>query len=73
MNSGRFDQRFIYLAVAVAAGLFLYLPFDLPVGVDPEVRRFFDAIEDLDPGTRVVLSADYGPASEPEIDRKSVV
>ena len=67
MSKVTFDRRWIYLMVALMLGVFMYVPFALPVRVDPEVEAFFDSIEKLKPGDAVVVSSDYGPSSEPEI------
>ena len=67
MDFTRLDRRFIFLLVAAALGIFLYLPFALPTTIDPEVRSFFDAVDELEAGDVVVISSDYGPSTEPEI------
>lgn len=61
------DRRWIFLAIAVVLIVFLWIRFPLPQKIDPEVREAFDAVEALSPGDRVVLCANYGPSSEPEL------
>jgi hypothetical protein len=62
------DRRIIYTIVFVFVTLPLIFPLKIKFSPTPEVRRAFDDIEQLDPGSVVIVSCDYGPASMPETD-----
>ncbi|MBD3403201.1 hypothetical protein GF420_09925 [candidate division GN15 bacterium] len=61
---------FIYIALAVALPLFMTLP--APVQVTPDVERLYDALEELRPGSKVLVSFDYDPPSAPELQPMAV-
>jgi len=61
------DRRWIFLAMAVAVAVPLLLGLRFPESVGPLARDAFDAIEELPPGSKVLLSFDYDPASEGEL------
>lgn len=62
------DRRIIYLAIVLAVTVPLLLHFEIPLTPTPIVRSLFDAIEALPPGSKVILSFDYGPSTVPEND-----
>ena len=61
------DRRWIFLFIGVS--VLLPLLFNLQCRQVPStiVQRIFDKIESLPPGSRVLLSFDYGPSTVPEI------
>ena len=61
------DRRWIFLFIGVS--VLLPLLFNLQCRQVPStiVERLFDKIESLPPGSRVLLSFDYGPSTVPEI------
>jgi hypothetical protein len=63
---GRLDRRIIFFLIFLAVALPLLLNLILPVHTSPIVDRLFDKIESLPPGSNVLLSLDYGPATAPE-------
>jgi len=63
----KFDRRWIFLAMALAIAVPLTIDFELPFRATPKVRALYDEIESLEPGTKVLFSFDYDPASEPEL------
>jgi hypothetical protein len=65
---GALDRRWIFLFIAVAVTIPLLLERPAPVPPSPIVRTLFDAVEALPPGSRVILSLDYGPSTAPEND-----
>jgi len=46
---------------------FLKLPLRQPLQPSPESRGFFEAVEQLPPGSILYVSADYGPSTQAEI------
>jgi hypothetical protein len=68
---GALDRRWIFLFIAVSVTIPLLLERPAPVPPSPIVRTLFEAIEALPPGSRVMLSLDYGPSTAPENDPMS--
>ncbi|MGQ9603863.1 MAG: hypothetical protein ACUVUU_06580 [bacterium] len=62
------DRRIIYLLVAIGAIIPVIRPIGLPVVATAPVRYVFDKIEQLGPEDAVMISFDYGPSSEPELN-----
>jgi hypothetical protein len=62
------DRRLIYLVVAVGALIPIIRPIGLPVVPTEPVRKLYDFIQQLGPGQTVIVSFDYGPSSEPELN-----
>ena len=60
------DRRIIYLVVLVCVFVPLVKPLGLPVTPTEEVRRAYQDIEDLEEGSVVLISCDYGAATMPE-------
>jgi hypothetical protein len=65
---GTLDRRWIFLFIAVAVTIPLLLERPAPVLPSPIVRDLFNAVEALPPGSRLLLSLDYGPSTVPEND-----
>ena len=65
-NLGKVDRRWIFLFIAIAVTIPLLLNRTAPVSPSPIVQRLFDAIDTLEPGSRVLLSLDFGPSTIPE-------
>ena len=63
---GRVDRRWIYLAIALAVIIPLIARLSFPVITTPIVQNIFDKIDSLPEGSRVILSADFGPSTVPE-------
>ncbi|MBI3077510.1 MAG: hypothetical protein HYY85_11110 [Deltaproteobacteria bacterium] len=66
------DRRVIFLLIALATLIPLLYPVGLPVRVSPEVRRVYDTIESLPPGSVFLLSMDFDPSSKPELHPMSI-
>ncbi len=63
---GRLDRRWIFFFMALAVVIPLLFPRPAPVIPSPVVRDLFEAIDALPPGSRVLMSLDYGPSTIPE-------
>jgi hypothetical protein len=57
------DRRVIYLLALLVVVVPLLSPFGLPLAISPEVKQAYDALLALPPGTRVLVSVDYDPAT----------
>jgi hypothetical protein len=64
----RLDRRIIYLAIVLAVTIPLELHLAVPLKPSPIVQSLFDEIEGLPPGSKVIISFDYGPSTLPEND-----
>lgn len=63
---GKVDRRWIFLFIAVAVTIPLLMGRSAPVAPSPIVQDLFDAIDALPPGSRVLLTLDFGPSTVPE-------
>jgi hypothetical protein len=61
------DRRFIFIAIALAVIVPLLRPIGFPIAVSPSVRKLYDVIEQLPPGSKVLMSFDYGTSTMPEV------
>jgi len=60
-------RRVVFLYIGVALSLPLFMSIDQPVKVSDEVRGVYDGLVELQPGSKVLVSFDYDPASAPEL------
>ena len=63
----KMDRRWVFLGMALAILIPLVFPLQMPFRVDKEVRDIHRQIEALPTGSAVLISADFDPASVPEI------
>lgn len=63
-----FDRRWVFVAMAFAVVLPLVFPLGLPTEPSPPVKAIYYTIEDLAPGSTVLVSVDVDPASTPELE-----
>ncbi|BCA54037.1 hypothetical protein W02_11770 [Nitrospira sp. KM1] len=66
------DRRIIFLVIALCTLLPLLYPVGLPIKTSPEVRSVFDYIESLPERSVFLLSADFDPASKPELQPQAI-
>jgi hypothetical protein len=62
------DRRIIYFVVAIGALIPIIRPIGLPIVPTSPVAGVFNKVESLKPGDAVMMSFDYGPSSEPELN-----
>jgi hypothetical protein len=60
---GALDRRWIYLLVAIVVIFPIVVPFTLPIGVTPEARQLYTAVEELPDSCVVLLTFDYYPST----------
>jgi len=63
---GRVDRRIIFLLMGVAVLIPLLIHYTTTIPASLIVQDLFDKVESLPPGSKVLISFDYGPATEPE-------
>lgn len=64
----RLDRRWIFLAMGIAVALPLFLRLGLEPKTTPPVRAYYDFIESLPEGSKVLCSFDYDPGSLAELN-----
>jgi hypothetical protein len=64
----RFDRRWIFLVMALAIVVPLYLPIGFPIKPRPMTKAAFNAVEQLEAGDVVFVSMDLDPASTAELE-----
>jgi hypothetical protein len=60
-------RRVVFVLVAVAVILPFVVDFALPFLPSQDVKKLYDRIESLEPGSPVLMAFDYEPASEAEL------
>ncbi len=61
------DRRIIYLFVGATVSLAIIFRLEFGEVATPIVKSVFDKIENLPPGSKIVLSFDFDPAMAPEV------
>ncbi len=62
------DRRLIFVGMALAILLPMLYPVHVPFKVDERVQSLYDEIEALPANATVLVSADFGPSSRPELE-----
>lgn len=65
------DRRWIYVMVWVAVLIPFLFPMKFPVGITPEARQLYDAVEALPDSSVVMLTFDYYPSTVAETEPMS--
>ena len=66
------DRRIIFIFVAAAVIIPLMYPLGLPLKSSPPSRSLYKAIEELQPGSVVLMAFDYDPATDVELGPMSL-
>ncbi len=61
------DRRIIFLVIGLAVALPLLFPIGLQIRVSEPAQRMYKAIDQLPPGSKVLISFDYDPTTMPEL------
>ena len=67
LNIGKVDRRWIFLVIGLAVLLPLFFPLGLPIRATNATQLVYDAVDDLEPNSKVLVSFEYGPSTKPEI------
>lgn len=62
------DRRWVFLGMALAILIPMLFPFQMEFSIDRRVQALYDEIEALPAGSTVLISADFDPASRPELE-----
>jgi hypothetical protein len=63
---GSMDRRIIFLLIGLAVLIPIIVKYSTSIPTSPLVQTLFDKVESLPPGSKVLLSFDYGPSTAPE-------
>ena len=69
---GDVDRRVIFILIGLAVLIPLLTPISLPIRETPTTVKFFEGIEQIPEGSKVLVSFDYGPSTRPEIHPMNV-
>jgi hypothetical protein len=61
------DRRIIFIVIFLALSIPIFLKVSIPIAITSEVQTLFNAIEELPPGAKILVSCDFDPGSEPEL------
>ncbi len=61
------ERRVVFIYVAFAVALPLFMSFSQKITISPEVFQLHDALMELPAGSKVLISFDYDPPSAPEL------
>ena len=65
-------RRIVFLYVAIAAAIPLFMDLEVPLPITTDVRNLYDALEKLPDGSKVMAAFDYDPPSAPELQPMAV-
>lgn len=60
-------RKTVFVFVGIAVVLPFFMTVKQPIKLSPEVAELYNAIENLKPGAKVLMSFDYDPPSAPEL------
>ena len=61
------DRRWIFLFIGLAVSLPLFFPIGIDFTVSHPVQGFYDTIQKVPNGSKILMSCDYDPGSLPEL------
>ena len=67
LKIGDMDRRWIFIIIALVVLLPLFFPIGLPIRPTDSTQTAYDAMDDLEHGSKVLVSFEYGPSTKPEI------
>ena len=67
LKIGDMDRRWIFIIIALVVLLPLFFPIGLPIRPTDSTQTAYDAMDDLEYGSKVLVSFEYGPSTKPEI------
>ena len=67
ISIGKVDRRWIFVVIGLAVLLPLFFPLGLPIRATNATQLVYDAVDDLEPNYKVLVSFEYGPSTKPEI------
>ncbi|MAM43985.1 MAG: hypothetical protein CMF93_06670, partial [Candidatus Marinimicrobia bacterium] len=59
LSIGKVDRRWIFLVIGLAVLLPLFFPLGLPIRATNATQLVYDAVDDLEPNSKVLVSFEY--------------
>lgn len=69
---GSFDRRYIFLLIALTVIVPLLIPIGMPITITKEVKGVYDYIDELPPGSTILVAMDFDPAALAELYPMSI-
>lgn len=66
------ERRIVFIYIGLAIALPLLMQKEAPVPITPDVQALVDALDGLQPGSKVLAAFDYDPPSAPELQPMAV-
>ena len=66
------DRRIIFVLIFIGVALPLIWTLGFNLEVTENVESVYNLMEELEPGTRILISFDYGPSTKPEIQPMAI-
>lgn len=66
------DRRIIFVLIFLGVAIPLIWTLGFNLEVTENVQSVYDLLEGLEPGTRILISFDYGPSTKPEIQPMAI-
>lgn len=61
------DRRVIFIFTFIALSIPMFIEIEMDIPISPEVQWLYDSMERLPQDSKVLMSLDYDPSSEPEL------
>ncbi len=62
------DRRWIFLGMGLSILIPMLFPVSFGFKVDERVQALYDSVEEVEKGSTILMSADFDPASRPELE-----
>ena len=66
LKIGKVDRRWIFLVLAIVVFIPILIPIGMPIRATVTTKVVYDAIENLPPNSKVLVSVEYSPSTKPE-------
>lgn len=66
LKIGQVDRRWIFLLLAIVVFIPILIPIGMPIRATVTTKVVYDAIENLPPNSKVLVSVEYSPSTKPE-------
>jgi hypothetical protein len=61
------DRRIIFAFIFIALSIPMFISIDMDISISSSVQSLYDSIEKLPDNAKIIVSLDYDPSSEPEL------
>jgi hypothetical protein len=67
INIGTINRRWIFIIVGLSVLLPILYPINIPIQATSHSQQVYNALNNLEPNSNILLSFEYGPSTKPEI------